>query len=105
VDELYENTAVRLNAWFAKMCDTLDYLVWNGIVQLLSLAVVGLAWCNRVIDEQVINSGFDEGCRGASLGGRLMSRLQDGRVQNYLRVIGISLTVLVLLLIWGCRAS
>jgi NADH-quinone oxidoreductase subunit L len=105
VDELYESTAVRLNAWFAKMCDTLDYLVWNGIVQLLSLAVVGLAWCNRVIDEQVINSGFDEGCRGASLGGRLMSRLQDGRVQNYLRVIGISLTVLVLLLIWGCRAS
>jgi hypothetical protein len=35
----------------------------------------------------------------------MMSRLQDGRVQNYLRAIGIALTVLVLVLIWGCRAS
>ena len=36
--------------------------------------------------------GFDEGCRRAlSQGGRLMSRLQSGRVQNYLRVVGIAL--------------
>ena len=33
-----------------------------------------------------------------------MSRLQSGRVQSYLRVIGVALVVLVLLLIWGCRA-
>ena len=38
-------------------------------------------------------------------GGTLMSRLQSGRVQSYLRLIGVALTVLVLLLIWGCRAS
>jgi NADH-quinone oxidoreductase subunit L len=105
VDEVYEHTIIWFNAWFAKTCDTLDYLVWNGIVQLLSWVVIGLAWCNRTIDEQVINSGFDDGCKGATLGGRLMSRLQDGRVQDYLRVIGISLTALVLLLIWGCRGS
>jgi NADH-quinone oxidoreductase subunit L len=105
VDELYENTVVWLNAWFAKTCDLLDYWLWSGIVQLLSWVVIGFAWCNRIIDEQVINSGFDDGCKGASFGGRLLSRLQDGRVQDYLRVIGISLTALVLLLIWGCRGS
>ena len=33
-----------------------------------------------------------------------MSRLQGGRVQNYLRVIGVALAVLVLFLLWGCRA-
>ena len=31
--------------------------------------------------------------------------VQDGRVQNYLRIIGIAMTVLVLILIWGCRPS
>jgi len=52
-----------------------------------------------------VNLGFDESCRGLTEGGTLMSRLQNGRVQNYLRVIGVALAVLVLLLVWGCRAS
>jgi len=64
-----------------------------------------MEWFNRFFDEYVVNLGFDEGCRRATLGGRLLARLQDGRVQNYLRVIGVALTALVLFLIWGCRAS
>ena len=45
--------------------------------------------------------GFDQGCDRVSRGGSLLSRLQDGQVQNYLRVIGVALVVLVLFLIWG----
>ena len=105
MDEIYEASVVRLNAWWAKACDWLDYWIWNGAVQLLSAAVVGLSWVNRFFDEEVVNRGFDEGCRRLTGGGSWMSRLQDGRVQNYLRVIGVVLTVLVLFLIWGCRAS
>ena len=105
VDEIYEASVVRLNAWWAKACDWLDYWIWNGAVQLLSAAVVGLSWVNRFFDEEVVNRGFDEGCRRVTGGGSWMSRLQDGGVQNYLRVIGVALTVLVLFLIWGCRAS
>jgi NADH-quinone oxidoreductase subunit L len=105
VDEAYEHSIIALNAWWAKACDWLDYWVWNGVVQLVSYAILGLSWLNRVVDEYVVNLGFDEGCRQATLGGRLLSRLQDGRVQTYLRVIGIALTALVLVLIWGCRAS
>jgi NADH-quinone oxidoreductase subunit L len=56
---------------------------------------------NRAFDEIVINLGFDEGCEHVTLGGKLMSRLQDGHVQNYLRIIGIALVALVLFLIWG----
>jgi NADH-quinone oxidoreductase subunit L len=58
---------------------------------------------NRAFDEFVINLGFDRSCGGVSLGGRVMSRLQDGRVQNYLRIIGLALAVLVLFLLWGCQ--
>ena len=105
VDEIYEHSIIRLNAWWAKTCDWMDYWVWNGMVQVLSYAVLGLSWCNRFFDEYVVNPGFDEGCKRATLGGSLLARLQDGRVQNYLRVIGVALTALVLLLIWGCRAS
>ncbi|MGO8929226.1 MAG: NADH-quinone oxidoreductase subunit L [Limisphaerales bacterium] len=105
VDEIYERSVIRFNAWAARACDWLDYWVWNGVVQVLSLIVVGLAWLNRSLDEYVVNLGFDEGCRRLIKGGRLMSRLQGGRVQNYLRFIGVALVVLVLVLIWGCRAS
>jgi hypothetical protein len=33
-----------------------------------------------------------------------MSRWQNGRVQTYLRVIGVALVVLVLFLIWGRKS-
>jgi NADH-quinone oxidoreductase subunit L len=105
VDEIYEWSVVRFNAWWAGACDWLDDHIWNGAVKLLAYAVLGLSWLNRLFDEYVVNLGFDEGCRRLTAGGGLMSRLQDGRVQSYLRVIGIGLTVLVLVLIWGCGAS
>ena len=37
-------------------------------------------------------------------GGHLFSRFQDGRVQNYLRVIAAALVVLAALLLWRSAA-
>jgi NADH-quinone oxidoreductase subunit L len=105
VDEIYEGSVVRLNAWWARACDWLDNWIWSGVVQLLAYVVVGLSWVDRFFDEYVVNLGFDESCQRLTQGGGFLSRLQDGRVQNYLRVIGIALTILVLFVIWGCRAS
>ena len=105
MDEVYDWAFVGLNAAWAKACDWLDRWVWSGAVQLVSYAIVGLSWVNRVFDEYVINLGFDRGCRGLTDGGGLMSRWQSGKVQNYLRVIGLGLVILALFLIWGCRGS
>jgi NADH-quinone oxidoreductase subunit L len=105
VDEFYEWTIVRFNAWFARLCDGLDYWLWNGLVLLVSYSIVGLSWVSRAIDENVVNRGFDEGCREIRQGGRLLSLLQNGRVQSYLRVIGIALLVLLFMLMWGRRSS
>ncbi len=105
IDEAYEWAIVGLNAWWARTADLLDTFLWNGLVQLVAYIIVGLAWVDRVFDEFVINLGFDKTCQGVSNGGGLLSRLQNGRVQSYLRIIGISLVVLTLILIWGCRAS
>ena len=101
IDELYEATVIRFNAWWAGVCAFLDDWFWGGAVMLVSYLALGLSWVNRAFDEFVINRGFDQGCERVTLGGRLMSLLQDGRVQHYLRVIGIALVALVLILIWG----
>ena len=105
VDEFYEATVIRFNAWWARFCDALDYWVWNGFVMLAGYAVLGLSWVTRFFDENVINRGFDEGCHDVGLGGKLLSRLQNGQVQSYLRIIGVAFAVLLLLLMWGCHAS
>lgn len=104
VDEIYEATVIRFNAWWAQACDWLDRVIWNGAVRSASYLVIALAWFDHFFDEMVVNFGFDEGCREVREGGRLLSRLQDGRVQNYLRIVGVALAFLVLLLIWGSRS-
>ena len=102
VDEFYEASVLRLNRWWTHACDFLDQNIWNGLVTLATDAVIALSWLNRFIDEFVINLGFDQGCRGVRGGGRRASGLQDGQVQSYLRLMGVSLAVLVLMLAWGC---
>src|SRR5262249_51276897 len=103
VDEIYEWSFVRLNACWAKACAWMDAVIVSGAVQLCSYIVLGFSALNRAIDDFVITLCFDKGCSGVGLGGKLMSRLQNGRVQSYLRTIGIALAVLVLFLIWGCH--
>jgi NADH-quinone oxidoreductase subunit L len=105
VDEAYDWAVVGLNAWWAKACDWMDRWVWSGVVQLISLAAIGLAWVDRLFDELVINGGFDQICRRLKIGGQTTSRLQNGQVQRYLRIIGIGMALLTLALIWGCRSS
>jgi NADH-quinone oxidoreductase subunit L len=101
VDRLYEATIIRFNAWFARFCDWLDRWVWGGAVQLVTYLVVGLSGLNRSVDSFIVNPGFDQGCRSVTRGGQLLSRLQSGRTQSYLRIVGIAFAALVLFLIWG----
>ncbi len=101
IDELYEMSVIRFHAWCARVSRWLDEHIWDGAVRAVSTCVLALSWLNRFIDEFVVNFGFDEACRQVRGGAKLTSRLQDGQVQNYLRVIGLALTILLLFLIWG----
>ncbi len=102
-DELYDNSAVRLNGWSARAARWLDDFVWQGAVVGVSYIVLGLAWANRLIDEFVVNLGFDKGCGGFRLGARALGFWQNGQVQRYLRFIGLAAAALVAVLIWGWR--
>jgi NADH-quinone oxidoreductase subunit L len=103
VDELYDLSIVKLNAWTAQATRWLDDFVWQGAVMAVSYLVLGLAWVNRLIDEFVVNLGFDQGCGGFRLGARVLSFWQNGQVQRYLRFMGLAAAGLAALLIWGWR--
>jgi NADH-quinone oxidoreductase subunit L len=101
VDEFYDLSVIRMARWGSLLFDWMDRWVWNGAVWLVARITVSLAWIDSSIDTHLVNTGFDEGCDGFVRGGRAMSRLQSGRVQNYLRILGIALIVFVLFLYWG----
>jgi len=101
IDELYAMSVVRFHAFCSRAFDWLDRFVWNGFVQGVSHLVIGLSWANRLVDEFIVNLGFDKGCGSLRESGRFLSGFQNGKVQSYLRVIGLALTVLALLLVWG----
>jgi NADH-quinone oxidoreductase subunit L len=101
VDTFYQATFVRFTTWFSRVSDWLDRWVFNGAVQLISSLTLGASRLSRSTDVLVVNRIFDQSCQEAVLSGRLLSRLQDGRVQSYLRIIGIAFAGFVLFLIWG----
>ena len=104
IDEIYEATVIRLNAFAAGLCDFFDKWVFGGVVKLITWVTIGLSWLYKLMDEYLVNFGFDSGCESLRGTGGGLSKLHTGRVQTYLRVIGVALVMLVLFLIWGRKA-
>ena len=103
VDELYGVTVIALYKWWAGVTDFFDRRVWGGIVALF-VWIFGLwARINRFLDETVINGGFDKGCEEISTGGGMLSNIESGRTQNYLRYLAVGMIVLVAILLWSAR--
>jgi NADH-quinone oxidoreductase subunit L len=101
VDEFYQATFIRWNGWLSRVSDWFDRWIWNGAVWAVSYLVLGLSWLARSADTYVVNPGFDEGCNTVTAGGKLLARLQNGRTQTYLRMVGVAFAVLVAFLIWS----
>jgi NADH-quinone oxidoreductase subunit L len=104
IDELYAKTVLLLNATVTTFADWLDRAVWSGIVKAFSSLTIGLSWFSRTVDEEVVNLGFNQGCESVRDSSKALSKIQDGKVQHYLRYIGVALVLLALVLIWGCRS-
>jgi proton-translocating NADH-quinone oxidoreductase chain L len=103
IDELYALTILRLAWWIASTANWLERWLWSGIPAAVSALTKGLGWIDFSLDRWVVNKGFDEGCDGVADGGRLLARLQDGRIQNYLRLLGAAVAALALFLLLGHR--
>ena len=104
-DELYAVTVIAFYAWWGGVAEFLDRRVWGGIVSLVAWIGGLLAEMNRLIDNNMVNGGFDKGCDELATGGGLVASVQSGRVQSYLRILALGVVVLalVLILIWSGR--
>jgi NADH-quinone oxidoreductase subunit L len=104
VDEFYSVTVIAFYGWWARVSDWLDRRVWGSVVAGVA-RIFGLwAQLNRFLDDNVVNGGFDKGCEELNVGGGLLSRVQTGRVQTYLRLLALGVVALVAILIWSSRA-
>jgi NADH-quinone oxidoreductase subunit L len=104
IDEIYGATFVAFYAWWARVADWLDRRVWGGAVSGVALLFRGWANLNRLLDANVVDGTFDKGCEELSTGGGLLSRIQSGQVQAYLRWLALAVVVLAAILIWSSGA-
>ena len=103
VDELYGATVIAFYYWWAHVADWLDRNVWGGAVDLIAYAFRGWARLNRFLDTNVVDGSFDKGCEELATGGGLLARVQNGRVQSYLRLLALAVVVLAAILFWSSR--
>ncbi len=103
VDELYGVTVIAFYKWWARVADWFDRRVWGGMVALVVWLTGLWARFNRFLDNNWVNGGFDKTCEELSSGGGLLSRIEGGRVQNYLRILAGAVVVLVGILLWSSR--
>jgi NADH-quinone oxidoreductase subunit L len=104
VDELYGATVIAFYGWWARVARWLDRRVWGGAVTAVAWAFGLWAQLNRFLDTNVVDGSFDKGCEELSTSGGLLSRLQSGRVQMYLRLLALAVVALAAILIWSSRA-
>jgi NADH-quinone oxidoreductase subunit L len=102
-DTFYGATFIWFNTLLSKISDWLDRWIWNGAVKTITSLVFGFAHLDNFLDTHVVNSGFDEGCESVSLSGQILSRLQAGRVQGYLKIVAGALIVFTIVLLWKAR--
>jgi NADH-quinone oxidoreductase subunit L len=103
VDELYGVTVIAFYAWWARVSDWLDRRVWGGVVAGVARVFRGWAQLNRFLDNNIVDGSFDKSCEELETGGGLLARVQNGRVQSYLRVLAAAVVVLAAILIWSAR--
>jgi NADH-quinone oxidoreductase subunit L len=101
IDQLYSLTILRLAWWMANLANFIDRWIWSGMPRAVSALIQGVGWMDSSLDRWVVNRGFDEGCNSVAGGGRLLARLQNGLIQNYLRLLGAAVAALAFFLLLG----
>jgi NADH-quinone oxidoreductase subunit L len=100
LDELYDRTVVAFSRMAARLSDWMDRNVWDGLVRAFGGMgqIFGILTDN--FDERGINAGVDEATMGTRDLGRVMSAWHSGQIQTYLRAVGVSVLVLLILYAW-----
>ncbi len=100
LDELYDRTVIAFSRMAARLSDWMDRYVWDGLVRSFGGLgrLFGIVTTN--FDERGINAGVDEATTGTRGLGRVMSGWHSGQIQTYLRAVGVSVLVVLVLYAW-----
>ena len=100
LDELYDRTVIAFSRMTARLSDWMDRYVWDGLVRSFGGLgrLFGIVTTN--FDERGINAGVDEATTGARGLGRVMSSWHSGQIQTYLRAVGVSVLIVLVLYAW-----
>jgi NADH-quinone oxidoreductase subunit L len=100
LDELYNQTVVAFSQKAARLSDWMDRNVWDGLVRAFGGIGQIFGILTDKFDERGINAGVDEATTGTRGLGRVMSAWHSGQIQTYLRGVGVSVLVLLVLYAW-----
>ncbi|HIL70811.1 MAG TPA: NADH-quinone oxidoreductase subunit L, partial [Verrucomicrobia bacterium] len=101
VDELYQKIFVKPFFEIGQFCRTVEEKWNHSLTSIVSAVTLMISWCCRWVDDWLINPGFDYICdRSRRVAGRL-SVLQNGQIQNYLRVGGLAIAFLMVIYVLG----
>jgi NADH-quinone oxidoreductase subunit L len=100
-DELYAATVGRLNHFTAMLAQGIDRWVLGGLVNFLAQLGIFSGTVNRQLDEDGLNSGFDQISASVRGSGQRYAQAQTGEAHGYLRVMAVAFIVLALVLVLG----
>ena len=102
VDELYEATVVRALAGLGVLFAWVDWQILAGAVSAAAGISVAFSNLGDLFEKFMLNLGFDSSCGGLRDCGGLFSGWESGRVQGYLRFLGVGVVVLLVIIGWLC---
>ena len=100
VDEIYNATLVRGLALLGGISAWADRRILAGAVNGAAGISVLISYLSDRIDRFLLNFGFDSSCNALREYGGGIASCERGRVQGYLRVIGVGAVVLLALIGW-----
>ena len=100
LDELYDRTVIAFTQMASRMSDWIDRNVWDGLVRAFGGIGQIFGILTDKFDERGINAGVDDATTGTRAIGRVISTWHSGQIQIYLRAVGVSVLVLLVLYAW-----
>lgn len=100
VDEFYRRTVLRGLRFLGDLAEIMDRRILERAGKWCAAFVRGIAWIARIADEHLANAGFDRFCLSVRRIAALLAKIQNGRIQTYLKIAGASLAIVALVFAW-----
>jgi NADH-quinone oxidoreductase subunit L len=105
IDEAYELSIIRFTRWLAGTAAWLELEFFAKVGWIATHFSLAGGWVGRVVDHFIINLGFERSCGAMRKSALEAGSWQNGKAQDYLRVIAITAIILFLLLAWGRKGA